>query len=156
MPEFAVLLVSHVNVKGCRRLRELRSVRTRYTGVRLFELIVILLMASAGVAGAGRCDSGIAGSVSLGPLCPAERPGMVCSRPLESTIDVLASDGKRVATAHSAKDGTFKVCLPPGKFTLVPERIKNDTFWPRPIAQEADVAAGRFTQVNVSYDTGIR
>ena len=54
---------------------------------------------------------------------------------------------------RTGDDGRFRVGLRPGHYVLVPE--SGDPF-PVTSEQEVDVAAGVYSEVVISFDTGIR
>ena len=96
---------------------------------------------------------GIAGMVLLGPLCPVATPEDPCpDRPYAATLE-LFEGGERIATLQSGDDGRFRLGLAPGRYRLHP--IPGN---PLPTAgdQEISVESGVWTDVTVSYDTGIR
>lgn len=100
-------------------------------------------------------DSGISGLVEAGPTCPVVRPGMDCAdRPIAATIIVrFASNGLEATRFTSGMDGTFHVPLPPGAYTL---QAQPAGYLGTPPPQNVDVQSGRFTNVTIDYDTGIR
>jgi len=101
-------------------------------------------------------DSGIVGQVVIGPTCPVERPGMDCAdKPYQATLTVLNPSGDKVTRFSTEADGTFHVALAPGDYILRPEPPDN-MMMPYAAEQTFSVQAGRFTQVAVSYDSGIR
>jgi hypothetical protein len=105
-------------------------------------------------AHAGRPDSGISGRVWIGPTCPVQRQGQVCTRPYQATLRIeRASGGAAVATLRSSVAGRFRVALAPGRYVIVPEVRR-----PYPTARPVDVTvhAHRYAKVNVNYDSGIR
>ena len=97
---------------------------------------------------------GIAGVAMRGPICPVATQGAECAdRPHQAWIDIRDAAARRVARVRTDEEGRFRVGLVPGRYRLVPE--SGDPF---PVAseQDVDVAAGVFTEVIVSFDTGIR
>jgi hypothetical protein len=77
-----------------------------------------------------------------------------CSRPYVATLAVIdALDDTTRARVKSAEDGSFRVDVPPGDYTVVPEN--GDPF---PMAQPVDVTvvAGDYATVEINYDTGAR
>ncbi|MHB8280740.1 MAG: SpaA isopeptide-forming pilin-related protein [Candidatus Humimicrobiaceae bacterium] len=54
----------------------------------------------------------------------------------------------------SNNDGTFKVYLKPGKYILEP--LKSNEPYPIGSPMEVEVKPNQFSEVNISYDTGIR
>jgi hypothetical protein len=120
----------------------------------LFSLLIAMVM--LGVSPAPVCDSGIQGRVILGPLCPVERPGMVCSRPLSATLRVDRSDGSFMATVHSDAQGRFALGVPEGSYTVVPLQLRPNSNLPYGRSVTVNVEAHAFTWVDIYYDTGIR
>lgn len=99
-------------------------------------------------------DSGVRGEVRIGPVNPVEQPGVDNTAPYASKLVVRSvPDGEAVAETVSGRDGLFAILLAPGEYILVPENGD-----PLPVAtpQAFTVVAGRFTTVNVAYDSGIR
>ncbi|OFV84431.1 MAG: hypothetical protein A2W26_07490 [Acidobacteria bacterium RBG_16_64_8] len=99
-------------------------------------------------------DSGVQGEVRIGPINPVEQPGVDNTAPYSAKLTVRSlPNGKVSAEATSGADGRFRIFLAPGDYTLEPEQGD-----PLPVAAAVDftVVAGRFTTVNVDYDSGIR
>lgn len=100
-------------------------------------------------------ESGIEGMVTISPTCGGPvRPGQDCTAPYQAVITVLDAANKAVDQATSDAQGRFRLPLPPGVYTLRPER-------PKPgIATAADITvtveAGRVTSVEIMYDSGLR
>ena len=119
---------------------------------------VALLFGAQAAATKPKVDSGIRGEATAGPTCPVERypPDPQCKdRPYQATVKVRRKrTGAFVKkfTAHS--DGTFKVRLKPGTYTLQPQPGKNGFPWARD--QDVKVHAHKFAHVHLEYDTGIR
>jgi hypothetical protein len=100
-------------------------------------------------------DSGIEGTVTIGPVCPVVQENSPCpDEPYAASIDIEDGDGDVLATATSGDDGQFRVDLVPGTYTLVPQ--PGDSGLPFAEEQEVEVAAGAYTHVEVQYDSGIR
>jgi hypothetical protein len=101
--------------------------------------------------------SGLEGRVTIGPQCPVLEEGVPCpDRPYQAEIAVLdENSGRVVATFTSAVDGRFRVELPPGRYVLDPgEPLLVDE--PRAEKMTIDVEAGRYTEVTLRFDSGIR
>lgn len=97
---------------------------------------------------------GIVGQAVLGPMCPVVSDANACpDRPYEATVDVLAPDGSLVKEFTTAVDGTFRVNLPPGDYVL--QGVEAKAF-PRPPRLSVTVRTGAYTQVTLSFDSGIR
>jgi len=114
------------------------------------------MIATAVMTTAGACNSGIQGTVTLGPTCPVERPGMTCYKPYAGTIDIFNESDRLVKTVHSSTDGKLRISLKPGTYTLKPQ--PRDPARPYPIGKPVTVTVkpGSYTTVNIEYDTGIR
>lgn len=102
-------------------------------------------------------DSGVRGTISLGPVCPVERipPDPACApRPYTTAIEVYRSGSSSVfATGKSDANGAFEFSLPPGSYTL---KASGGTMLPRCAPADAAVAPGAYTTADISCDTGIR
>lgn len=97
---------------------------------------------------------GIDGQVLLGPMCPVQQAGDSCpDQPYQAWITVLTDKGGSVTRVRSGTDGRFRVGLAPGTYVLHPE--SGDPL-PRASDQSVGVTAGRYAEVTVSFDTGIR
>lgn len=103
--------------------------------------------------------TGVRGTVSAGPTCPVERdpPDPACAaRPVAGAVLVFTDvNGVEVARATSAADGTFMLELAPGAYRLVAEPVEGLMGTPEPMDLEV-VAGGPLTELQLSYDTGIR
>jgi hypothetical protein len=103
--------------------------------------------------------TGVRGTVSAGPTCPVERdppdPGCAPRLVAGSVLVVTDGGGMEVARATSAADGTFSIELAPGAYRLTAQPFEGLMGTPEPM--DFEVAAGApMTEVQVSYDTGIR
>ncbi|MDR3643388.1 MAG: hypothetical protein P4L74_07245 [Candidatus Doudnabacteria bacterium] len=101
--------------------------------------------------------SGIEGKITLGPTCPVERmpPDPNCAdKPYQAMVIVKTADGQKEITRFTSQtDGTFKQALKPGTYLLVSVSAQ---VYPRGVQQTVIVNANTFSQVTISYDTGIR
>jgi hypothetical protein len=118
-------------------------------------LLVALSMAcgSSDLLGPGALQ-GIDGTVLLGPQCPVMSLENPCpDLPYQAWITIRRTTGGVVTRVRSEEDGHFRVGLRPGQYVLDPE--SGDPF-PVATEQEATVVEGVYTEVVVSFDTGIR
>ena len=101
--------------------------------------------------------SGIEGQVLLGPMCPVVQQGTPCpDKPYQATIVVWNADQtKEVVTIETKSDGRFRIPLTPGEYYVDPQPPDSGGP-PTPIPQTVTVAADRFAQITVQYDSGIR
>ena len=124
-----------------------------------YLLVVVALSAIACGGGSPTpvvSGSGIAGRALAGPICPVELPGDPACAPRAvagALVIVRGVDGAEVATAQTADDGSFKVSVPPGRYTL--EGAPVEGLMGNPTAVEIEVGDG-VTTVVLRYDTGIR
>jgi hypothetical protein len=97
---------------------------------------------------------GIEGIVLLGPQCPVESLENPCpDLPYQVLIRVRKPGGRSVTQLRSGEDGRFRVGLHPGLYVLAPE--SGDPF---PVADDlpVEVEEGVYSEVTISFDTGIR
>jgi hypothetical protein len=103
--------------------------------------------AASGVAGMARVDAG----------CPVLRPGETCPmRPVRARITVTAPGASAVlAAVTSTPEGRFRIGLAPGTYVLTG---RNTTGAAVPTAMPVHVRVwpGRWTQVTVDFDSGVR
>ena len=119
---------------------------------------ITLLLAVAGCRSnellGPNAEQGVEGIVLLGPQCPVATAQDPCpDSPYQAWIRVRRLDGGTVTRVRSGEDGRFRVGLRPGTYRLDPE--SGDPL-PFAMEQEVEVEAGRYTEVVVSFDTGIR
>src|SRR5213593_1266808 len=118
--------------------------------------LLLLLVACAGRASSSAGDSGIHGTVLLGPTCPVETIESPCpDRPLADVEVQVLQDGDVVATVRSDGDGRFTVGLDPGHYEL---QAVVEQGGPGMSSKPVDVTvtSGEFADVNVPVDSGIR
>lgn len=132
-----------------------RVARRRAILLVLLALTVLLAACGPSVPSAPP-NTGIRGTVTLGPTCPVERVGEPpCITPLAAALAITsAEDGSVVARVSSGPDGAFQVDVPPGDYVIVPEPGGDPFPFGQPV--EVTVEAGAYTEVEVAYDTGIR
>jgi len=116
-------------------------------------LIMALGCGSSDLLGPG-APQGIDGMVLIGPQCPVQSLDDPCpDLPYEASIEVRVLGGGSVTRVRSGADGTFRVGLRPGSYTLEPE--SGDPF-PIAQAQDVEVRVNEYSEVTISFDTGIR
>ena len=123
----------------------------------LYALIALALLTGAcakASSSSGTGDSGIRGRVLLGPTCPVETQASPCpDKPIAAQVVVSTTDGKQVAGIRSKSDGTFTVAVSPGQYVMTVTGLKGIQF-AKPVT--VSVPDGRFVEVTVSVDSGIR
>jgi len=121
---------------------------------KLRLLCLLLLLGACSPLNPTQVDSGIQGQVSIGPLCPVVQEGMDCpDKPYQASFTVLSSKGKEVTRFQSDANGIFEIALSPGDYILRPESPNG---LPYAAEQPFTVLADQFTQLTVTYDSGIR
>jgi len=101
--------------------------------------------------------SGVEGRIIISPISPPinpiEQSEMANYRPYQATVSVVDQRGQTVTQFQSDLNGRFRLPLEPGIYTLHPESPG-----PLPYAAEPSVTVseGQFTEVLITYDSGIR
>lgn len=99
-------------------------------------------------------DSGIEGSVSIGPMCPVMQANVPCpDQPYQAKLTVLTTTEKKVARFQTDTQGHFRINLASGDYVLHPESPNG-----LPYAEDIPftVKEHQFTHLEISYDSGIR
>lgn len=118
-------------------------------------VLVALISTACSTALADTPKSGIEGQVFIGPTCPVVVEGSPCpDRPFQATITILDSRGVRVRQFQTDEQGRFQIPLKPGTYTLVPE--PSDILVPHADPESVQVREASYTEVTVSYDSGMR
>ena len=102
-------------------------------------------------------NSGITGITLIGPLRPVEQISEVNQAPYPDAVIIIKNrtNDEEITRASVDKNGYFKIPLPPGDYIL---DAKNKTGSVFPISRpiEIMVSPGRFTNITVNFDSGIR
>ena len=133
------------------------------TRIRLTAAVVVAMTLAACGSGPGRtipptATSGIDLVTMAGPTCPVQQQGQVCEKAISARVLVQTTAGATLTTVQTGADGTARVPLPPGTYTVAAQDGGGgDASLPRPpLAETVTVKAGAFTKVQLTYDTGIR
>ena len=128
---------------------------------RRFHRRVLLLLTAVFVVGcmhapgpAYAAETGIRGAVLLGPVRPGpERVGQSNEAPLQASFTVYEAD-RKVAGFKSDDKGLFELSLPPGVYTLVPNK---GTPVPTPERQKTQVTVPEdgYATVTIRLDSGM-
>jgi hypothetical protein len=119
--------------------------------------MVLGCASSSGQGTSPALASGIVGRTMVGPECPVMQAASPCpDRPLQAQLVVTAA-GSTEAVATVVTDGTghFRIPLAPGSYTVHPGNLTGTAL---PTAQPVTVTVvtGRFTDLTISFDSGIR
>lgn len=104
-------------------------------------------------------DSGVSGTVSIGPICPVVKnpSDPACAdKPYKTTVQVILINSPKsspFATTESDDQGRYKIMLPPGEYALQPVG-KNPL--PRCETKNITVEPKMVKELNLACDTGIR
>jgi hypothetical protein len=116
--------------------------------------VLILVLATCSIYSPTPRGSGIEGQVWLGPMCPVMQQGQQCpDQTYQATLTVLSPDGLQIAQFQTDEQGHFQIPLVPGKYILHPASPNGIPFAGD---QSFMVETGRYTQIVVHYDSGIR
>lgn len=123
--------------------------------MKYYILLAVLIFSLAACAAPQTpTDSGVEGQVFVGPMCPVVQEGQECpDQPYQAALTVLSPNGREIVQVQTDEQGRFKIPLAPGEYILHPE---SPDVLPFASDQNFVVEAGKFTQVVVNYDSGIR
>ena len=100
-------------------------------------------------------ETGIRGTALWGPVKPGpSRLGQSDEAPFRATFIVLV-DERQVARFKSDKNGNFEVLLPPGEYTVVPDK-STPILFPGQQKKTVTVPEDGFAVVTLRFDTGMR
>jgi hypothetical protein len=116
--------------------------------------VLILALATCSIYNPTPRGSGLEGQVLIGPMCPVVQPGQECpDQPYQATLTVYSPSGVQIAQVQADARGHFRIPLVPGDSILHPESPNGIPFAGD---QSFVVETGRYTQITVHYDSGIR
>lgn len=130
---------------------------------KLLILIIIVLLAVTGFfiinivdpdffLRVSTLDSGIEGNIAYGPTSPVCKINESCNKPYNGKILIKSSDKSRVIqTFTTDKNGSFRINIQPGTYYL---ETKQEFI--NACGQPVKVEIGKFTDINLECDTGIR
>ena len=99
------------------------------------------------------------GTVTIGPICPVERPGEVCKPSPEAfaarPVQVYeAGSMKFVKTVEVGADGAYRTTLAPGTYVVEITRAGIDRT--EDVPTTITLRSGETVVVDIALDTGIR
>lgn len=130
--------------------------KTRLTAFWVIMVIAVVLAATA-CQSSEPLNSGIKGTAVLGPINPVETIGEANDAPYAGAVIVVknVSGSKEIARTKTAEDGTFTIALPEGSYSV--EGLSAEgTMLPFAKPFEVQVEKDKYTDITVSFDTGIR
>ena len=97
--------------------------------------------------------TGLYGTVHRGPITPVCRVDVPCDEPAHVTL-VFSRLGRTIARVHTRADGSYRIRLRPGSYTV---RTDSQSLFERtPKPSTATVARVGYRRINFNIDTGIR
>lgn len=113
----------------------------------------------------GGCSGGtsepgiLQGNVTIGPICPVERPGEPCPIPCEAyqarKVMIYDDNGtKLVEQVDIDCTGHYRVELQARQYTVDINRLGIDSS--KDVPKKVEIRAGQTIEVNIDIDTGIR
>ena len=132
-----------------------RSDNSFYRRILLSFAAVCLILGVSTATTAFACDTGIRGSVFWGPVKPGpSRLGQNEEAPLRALFGVFQGE-KKIVEFESDSRGHFEISLPPGDYTIVPDKKT-----PIPYAEQqktrVTVPEGGFVDIEIRLDSGMR
>jgi hypothetical protein len=102
--------------------------------------------------------SGIRGVAMAGPIFPVEQPGVPNTRPLPNALITVqpGGGGPEIARQRTDANGRFQIGLPAGTYQIVPLPPDPGAVLPYGSPQMVTVPSGRYVDLVIQYDTGIR
>ena len=98
--------------------------------------------------------SGVEGQVLIGPFCPVVQVETQCpDQPYQATLTIKNPQGEMILQIQTDAEGRFRIPLPSGNYILHPETTGR---YPSAPDQNFAVDPGVYTQITVTYDSGIR
>lgn len=123
-----------------------------------FFLFVVVIMACQSISTPAQAgdETGIEGTVLLGPIKPGPTTmgqDEKAEAPLSTSFSVFAGDTE-VGRFQSDREGRFRLALPPGDYTIVPA---STTPIPRPEKQvtKVSVPSEGFATITIRLATGM-
>ena len=97
--------------------------------------------------------TGLYGTVHRGPITPVCRVEEPCDEPAHVTL-VFSRLGRTVVRVHTREDGTYRIRLQPGRYTV--RTTSTSLFERRPNPATTTVPRAGYRRVDFNIDTGIR
>ncbi len=124
-------------------------------GMHHLVLLLVTTVLMAACLHAGETETGIRGTVLLGPVTPGPtKLGESDEAPLKASFTVH-SGGQKVARFESDRQGRFEVSLPVGEYTIVPDKNTPIPYAARQTTK-VSVPGDGFAVVTIRLDTGMR
>lgn len=119
----------------------------------LFEVVCVITLGCHSPS-APTLTTGLTGTVLRGPITPVCQIQVPCDAPFSADFAV-EQNGNVVSRFRSDQDGRFTVMLEPGAYRVVPA-ANAPIIFPASQAKTVNVLTGAFTEIRLTFDTGIR
>jgi hypothetical protein len=124
--------------------------------VIVFTLALVFITAACEGGASDNPNSGIKGTAMLGPLTPVTKQGETNDKPYAGAVIIIKNAScTETARTQTAQDGSFSAALPEGSY-MVEGTNPEGAMLPYAAAFEVKVEKGAYTEITVSFDTGIR
>ena len=136
-------------------IRKAADGAARQAGALLAALALAGVLAACG-GGGPPADTGVEGTVTMGPMCPVVQVGQDCpDAPYAAKLTVMLATGKIVARASAAEDGSYRIPLEAADYLLQAGPSNGGPF-PASAGYPFSVLEGAWTRLDVTLDSGIR
>ena len=101
-------------------------------------------------------NTGVLGTILVGPQCPVMREGEKCpNSPYVGIVDFVVNDPERelIARVRTDKTGVFAASLPAGEYVVI---VQADGTFPICPEENVLVTDGEVAAVDITCDSGIR
>jgi hypothetical protein len=98
--------------------------------------------------------TGLTGVVMRGPIMPVCSNTVPCDAPFSAGFQII-ENGVTIGVFLSDTDGCFAIQVPPGSYEVVPD-AGSPILFPQSQTQAVTVGTAGWTQVELTFDTGIR
>jgi hypothetical protein len=123
-------------------------------GAKAAVVTALLLLVGCEASTPSATNSGVEGVALAGPQCPVEIAGSPCpDKPIAIRVVVRDQTGSQVTVFETGADGTFRISLPPGRYSL---SAADPVALPFLRPTDVTVADGTYVWVELDVDTGIR
>lgn len=119
----------------------------------LVVALLLALLVPIETASESSTGSGLRGLVTLSPTRPVCFEAQPCSRPAAGVVIVFRRDGGVATRVTTRADGTYRVLLRPGRYTVAAPRYRIGSGVTPHVVR---VLRGRVARLDFEIDTGIQ
>ncbi|MEA2551536.1 MAG: hypothetical protein QOE25_1305 [Actinomycetota bacterium] len=134
----------------------MRRTRRRARWIAAVGVALSALAACGTSVGPAGPDSGIVGTITVGPQCPVVQAESPCpDTPFDGKVQISLLGKGVIAEETVDATGSYRVPLDPGTYTIEPVPVGAGGF-PAAAPKTVVVRTGAFTRVDITVDSGIR